>query len=362
MKVSLNSKFVEGPSGGGMQFAKYLKKFLSEHGVLVVNDLRDDDIDIILHVTPFPYLMSLASYSYHEAYAYKIEHPNTIIIQRINECDERKRTDYMNGLLIDASKYSDYVVYISSWLKYLLEKSGMNKDMPSSVILNGADNAVFNTRNKIFWNGKDKLRIVTHHWGGNFMKGHDIYKKLDELLSNKSYSEKFEFTFIGNYPKDIRYKNTRLIPPLSGLALAEELKRHHVYLTATRNEPAGMHHIEGALCGLPVLYINSGALPEYCSGFGIEFDENDFEKKMIQMNNEYNYWSDKVPAYSRTSEYMCGEFYELFLRLYENKDTIDISYSYFSRVTRKMGLRISYLSYLIKIMIIKLKILSEHGR
>ena len=273
MKISLNTKFTEGASGGGMQFAKYLKKFLEGKNIEVVNDLTNDDIDIILHISPFTHLMSVASFSYFDAYIYKLKHPNTIIIQRINECDERKNTDYINELIIDASNYSDYLVYIAEWLKPLFEKKGMDKKIPSEIILNGADYDIFNSIDKQPWNKLGRLKIVTHHWGGNYMKGHDIYNKLDSLLENSKYTNLFEFTFIGNYPKELEYKNTKIIPPLSEKELAEELKKHHVYITASRNEPAGMHHIEGALCGLPILYINSGALPEYCNGYGIEFTE-----------------------------------------------------------------------------------------
>ena len=36
-----------------------------------------------------------------------------------------------------------------------------------------------------------------------------------------------------------------------------------------------MHHIEGALSGLPLIFRKSGALPEYCSDYGIEFIDDD---------------------------------------------------------------------------------------
>ena len=38
-----------------------------------------------------------------------------------------------------------------------------------------------------------------------------------------------------------------------------------------------MHHIEAVLSGLPVIYKNSGALPEYCKNFGVSFDFLEFE-------------------------------------------------------------------------------------
>ena len=37
-----------------------------------------------------------------------------------------------------------------------------------------------------------------------------------------------------------------------------ELKKHDIYITASENEPSGNHHMEGALCGLPILFKDSG--------------------------------------------------------------------------------------------------------
>ena len=37
-----------------------------------------------------------------------------------------------------------------------------------------------------------------------------------------------------------------------------------------------MHHIEGILCGLPIIYRESGALPEYCKKYGISFKNEKF--------------------------------------------------------------------------------------
>jgi hypothetical protein len=128
---------------------------------------------------------------------------------------------------------------------------------------------------------------------------------------------------------------------LSGKDLAEELKKHHIYLTASRNEPAGMHHIEGALCGLPILYINSGALPEYCKNFGICFEENNFEEKLLQLKNEFNFYENEIKKYNNTATKMAGEYLNLFVNLLENKNLYSFTksqilkslfYSFYSKI------------------------------
>jgi hypothetical protein len=324
MKISINSKLQENvPGGGGNQFASYFRAYLERIGVKVVNDLHDSDINVIFHITPFPFLMKASSYSFLDAYLYKLKKPDTVIVHRVNECDERKGTHYMNKLLVKVSKYSEAMVFIASWLKPLMEKSGMDLSKPNKVILQGADNEIFNTIGKEFWDKKRKLKIVTHHWSDNYFKGHDFYHRLDALLANPEFGDKFEFTYIGNYPKSLVYKNTKLIRPLAGKELAEELKKNDVYLTASRNEPAGMHHVEGALCGLPILYFDSGALKEYCGDYGIEFNENNFEDKLREMYDNYELYRQKINNYHRTSEETSKEYYDFVVEVWEKLKTAD---------------------------------------
>ncbi len=303
-----------------MQFANFLRSYLTQHGVRVINTLTDPDIDIILHVNPFPHLtLDASAYSYKEAAKYKKKHPKTIIIERVNECDERKGTTHMNRLLVQASENSDFVVFIASWLRPLLLKSGLSRNKPYRIILNGADEAIFNLKGKASWNSTGKLKIVTHHWSNNLNKGHDIYHALDRLLGNPKFGNLFEFTYIGRTP-NLEYTHSKIIPPLSGQELANELKKHHIYLTASKNEPAGMHHIEGAMCGLPLLYLNSGALPEYCENYGIEFTEENFEEKIIELRQRYQEFAEKIKTYGNTAEKMGREFLNLFNELYERRD------------------------------------------
>ncbi|HTX87244.1 MAG TPA: hypothetical protein VMC41_04250 [Candidatus Nanoarchaeia archaeon] len=319
MKISLNIKFAAGPSGGGNQFALSLRDYLSAQGVTVVTDLIDKDIDVIFHIVPFPFLMKAGSYTFLDAYLYKLKKPDTVIIHRVNECDERKGTRYLNRMLIRVAKYSDALVFIASWLKPLLEKQGLDTAKPNKVILQGADSKIFNLIGKEFWDRTRKLRIVTHHWSDNYLKGHDFYHRLDDLLSDPAFGAKFEFTYIGNYPKNLVYKNTRLIKPLSGLELAAELKRNDVYLTASRHEPAGMHHIEGALCGLPILYLDSGALKEYCQDFGLEFNQENFPAKLLEMYDNFEIYEEKIKKYRRTAEAASADYYEFIKNVYAAK-------------------------------------------
>lgn len=325
MKISINSQFLDGPYGGGMQFANYLKKYLEDKGLTVINNLNDEEIDIILHINPFSFLTpDASSYSFFDAYIYKLRHPKTVIIERVNEGDARKGTSYMDKLLVKACNYSDFVIFIASWLKPNLEQAGLDTNKANTVILNGADRNIFNTSGKEFWDGKSKMKIVTHHWSNNPSKGHDIYQYLDLLMGEDDLKDLFEFTYIGKIPPTSEYKNTKLIAPLSSKALADELRKHDVYITASKNEPAGMHHIEAALCGLPILYINSGALPEYCSDFGLEFDKTNLRQKVKEIRERYEEFKARLDHYDKTAERMAGQYLEVIKSLYGNREEYQI--------------------------------------
>jgi hypothetical protein len=53
------------------------------------------------------------------------------------------------------------------------------------------------------------------------------------------------------------------------------LRECHLYITGTRWEPCGMHHVEGAQCGLPLVYHeDGGGVVEAGLRYGIGFREN----------------------------------------------------------------------------------------
>ena len=242
-------------------------------------------------------------------------------MQRINECDQRKNTFHINKLLKLTNYLVDHTIFIASWLKKL--DLWIENEKNSSIILNGADNEFFNQVNKDYNNIKyDPLRIVTHHWSNNKNKGFDIYQKLDQLISKKKWKNKIEFTYIGRANNNYQFKNTKIIPPLFGKELAMQLKNNDAYITASKNEPAGMHHIEASLCGLPVLFRNSGALPEYCKEYGVEINEIYLEKSIQKLIDNFEYFKNKIKQYPNNSINMSKKYLDLFETLLKNKDKI----------------------------------------
>lgn len=320
MKVAIGYHLIDGPWGGGNQFARSLAEALEKAGHEVRFALADRDIDLILMTDPRGRSPTVSFHAGSIIRYLLAVNPGALVVHRINECDERKNTRHMNRLLRQANYVVDHTVFIASWLQDL---AVWRRESTSSVILNGADTRIFNTKAHRAWDGAEPFRIVTHHWGGNRMKGFDVYERLDRLMGEPEWQGRVEFTYVGNLPDGVEFAHARHLAPLSGTALAEELASHHAYVTGSMNEPAGMHHIEGALCGLPLIYRRSGALPEYCKGFGLPFDEAEEVPNLIRTTmDDYAKFAAAMPAYGNTAERMCEAYIALFEDLFARRDAI----------------------------------------
>lgn len=314
LKISFNVAPKLGPWGGGNLFIANLKKYLESSGNKVIFDLFEPDIDIIFIIDPRmlseSVIYSVKEIDYYKTYVNK----SCKVLHRINECDERKGTEGINQYYIEANKIADYTVFVSEWLKNTYKDAGyLSKNQ--DVIMSGANSDIFNNSGREMWKKGEPLRIVTHHWGNNYNKGFDIYQQLDKKISS-DFKDQYVFTYIGNMNKNINLKSTHLISPKSGIQLAKQIKQNHIYLTASINEPSGNHHIEGAQCGLPILYRNSGGIPEFTKGYGVSFEgSDDFLDSLDAIKKDYDQFYEKMLDYPYSSEKMCFEYLNLFKKL-----------------------------------------------
>ena len=350
MKISIGSKIVEGPWGGGNLFYLNLKNYLISQGHEVVFDLLHSDIDIILLTDPRKKIKSSATFSLREIIFYKkFVNKNVRIIQRVNECDERKGTTGINETYLNASSIADHVVFVSDWLRKIYLKLGLATSK-TSVIMSGSDKDIFFPRTDQIKKEYEKFKIVTHHWSSNINKGYNTYKKLDDLLNQKVWKNKIEFTYIGNISKEFELLHTKIIKPLNGKLLADELRKHHIYLTGSINEPSGNHHIEAALCGLPIIYYDSGGIPEYCRDFGISFVDN-LEEALKNMIIKYDVLKNTIKSYPFNSVKMSQDYLSLF-QIQKFKGTNSYSenkvliFLFFKFIKFKNFLEFNYLTFI----------------
>jgi hypothetical protein len=325
MHIAMGMHLQEGSFGGGNQFGTLLSFSLRAQGHRVSFNLRQPDLDLILMTDPRPYLSSVAFGPIDILRYLRRTNPNTIVVHRVNECDERKETHGLNALLARANHLADHTVYVGSWLPTLFARQHLAFTPASTVILNGADPSVFHYT-KHAWNPDHPLRLVTHHWSSHWMKGWDVYQALDHLLDDPDMRALFSLDYIGNIPRRLQLKHITVHPPTSGRALAALLGTFDAYITASQFEPGANHPVEAALCGLPLLYRDSGSLPEYCEGYGERFSSpEDVLPALCRLKKRYAMYTDKLAHYPLTHERTCRAYTNLFGSLLANKSKLQPS-------------------------------------
>jgi hypothetical protein len=258
--------------GGASPFVSQLMHGMTRRGWRVVFDLRHDP-DVIFVIDPrrdHP----AKRFGLPELERFHAENPGVPIIHRINECDQRKGTDDIDELLWRTNALSSHTVFISEWLRDYFIERWFDPARSHEVIYNGADPRIYHPIGSRLPGPGETVRIVTHHWSDNWMKGYDVYRELDERIAAGELPG-VAFRVIGRWPREIEWKATETFGPMTGHPLAKKLRECHLYLTASRWEPCGMHHVEGAQCGLPLLYHeDGGGIVEAGRRYGAGFREN----------------------------------------------------------------------------------------
>ncbi len=312
-----------GAWGGGNQFGRSLSAYLKKRGVTVSYDLADSELDIILLVEPNARLR-ISAYDHAAILRYlAMKNRRAIVVHRINNTsearDDAKRE--FNKYRIDANLVADHTVFVSQWVKERYEESGFDPGRPTTVILNGSDKKLWKPGGAKKTAAK-KLRVVTHHWSGHWNKGFAVYKRLDEMLADPQWSDRLEFTYIGRLPDGFAFENSRYIEPMSGEPLAQVLREHDFYITGALFESGGHHNLEAGLCGLPILYLDSGSMAEYCRGYGLEFTMENLGEKLGAMMNDLPGWRKKMVKFPHTADNMCRQYHDLFTGLLKDRERL----------------------------------------
>ena len=258
MQVYINRRVVRGPWGGGNNFVKAYSELAERPGIELLRDkalsgnpdtmllvgLENDGVDIGVE----------------QAIMYKMYvRPDCQLVLRVNECDARKGTSHMDAALLAVSEHVDGTVFVSTWMQEYFNSRGW-ACKNQVVIVNGVDRSTFGPRPKL---NDGKLNIVAHHWSDNPMKGADVYEMIDRLVGEQP--DKLAFTYIGRHK--CAFKHTKVVRPLAGKALGDELGKHDVYVSASRFDPGPNHVLEALACDLPTfVHKDGGGCVEFAGG------------------------------------------------------------------------------------------------
>lgn len=321
-RVAFNMRPAAGPWGGSSPFVKQLKAYLEWRGYEVCFDLRRGT-DVIVLIDPRTDLQN-KSFGLEEIERYKSVNPGVQVLHRVNECDQRKNSQFMDRLLGEANRQADYTVFISQWLLEYHATRWFDRKRPHVVIYNGADPRVFHPIGSSPWRADMPLCVVTHHWSDNPLKGFDVYAELDDAIA-RGVLKDVEFRLIGRWPGNLRWRSAKTVAPIHGEKLAGELRSCHVYLTASRWEPCGMHHVEGAQCGLPLVYHrDGGGIVEAGERYGTGFGDGDVVEAIGKVCETYRTLRARVLEHMPCGDRMVMEYARVIqVLLARSRETVD---------------------------------------
>lgn len=304
-----------GSFGGGAFFVSNMIEYLKNRGYKITFTL-EKGIDFIFITDPRKGKKgSSKSYSVDDIIKYKKQNPKVKILHRINECEtKREKSIGIDKLLLKTMKIADRIVFITQWLQDYFVKKYNISTKNCSIVVNGCNPNFFfpkKENNKKIIEETTKVKLITHHWSSNYLKGFEIYNKIDEYLGK--HPDEFALTFVGNYNENYTPKNITVLSPECDMRLGNILREHDIYLTASQNEPCGMHQLEGMSCGMPILYREgSGGIKETCGTAGLEFsDFDDFLEKLQQIKKEYGLFKNNINYGWLSSQRCCKQFYKI---------------------------------------------------
>lgn len=150
------------------------------------------------------------------------------------------------------------------------------------VIHNGCDDRIFNRSGKAPFSRDRRIRMIAASWSDNPRKGAPTFRWLERNLD----LDRYELTFVGNSP--VEFEHTRRLPPLPSERLAEELRAHDVFFTATEHDAYSNALVEALSCGLPAIYLASGGSGEAVKDAGFAFrDRQEIPALLDRLVDEY---------------------------------------------------------------------------
>lgn len=155
--------------------------------------------------------------------------------------------------------------------RYSLEKNrALGYEFKNPVVItNAADPHIFKPANdKTTPNGR-KVRLISTSWSTHPNKGAATYRWIEENLD----WSRFEYTFVGRAP--VAFEKIRTVPAVASEQLADLLRQHDIYLTASLHESCSNALIEALACGLPAIYAASGGNPEIVKEAGFGYTERE---------------------------------------------------------------------------------------
>lgn len=287
LKISLWHQYFKPPYGGGNQFMMALRDEMKRQGAKVVINSTSKSVNAHLcngswfDVEKFERLSRKGKVNI----LHRVDGPTSLYRGGGDRTIDNQVFD-LNA------RFASATVIQSLWTMKTLSQMGYHAVNP--VIIRNAVNAnIFNRHGRIDAPKNRKLRIIATAWSDNLHKGAPTYKWLEENLD----WDRFEFTFVGR--SQIEFERAQHLPAMPSEKLADVLREHDLYITASETETCSNALIEAMACGLPAIYLNDAGHGELVSQGGLPYMER--EEILAQLDKIADSYEDYQSMISVTS-------------------------------------------------------------
>lgn len=285
-KINILYPFVDGPWGGANQFLKAVRNYFK---IIGSYDEQIDNSDVIL-------FNSSPSSTFHklvkETYTIKQKYPDKLIINRIDgpvNVYRGKNKSIDKAFYLFTKHFCDGTIFQSNWSRDESYSDGMEKNSFETTVLNAPNPEIFNSHDTIELNKEEKIKLIATSWSSNWKKGFEVYKWLDENLD----FTKYEMIFVGNTP--IKFKNIIHKEPVDSKGLSIELKKSHIFITASQSDPCSNSLIEALHCGLPAIGLDDGGHTQIISKGGEVFiNKEDIPNLLEKILSDYEKYKQNI--------------------------------------------------------------------
>lgn len=297
MKINIFLNIKNQPYGGGNQFLKALRGYFISKNVYS-ESVENADIVLFNSHHQFKELLEAKKKFPSKKFVHRIDGPVFLI---------RNDTVLLDKIIYQLNNHiADATIFQSKWSRNQNYKLGLTKNRLETTIINAPNPQIFNSEQKTGFEQSRKTKIIATSWSHNLIKGFETYKWLDENLD----FTKNEMTFCGNSP--IKFQNIQHIPPLKSEELANELKKHDIFITASQKDPCSNSLIEALHCGLPAIGFNDGGHPEIIKDAGEVFNKKEEIPEMLhKITENYSHYKQKIKLPTMK---MVGKEYFNFLK------------------------------------------------
>jgi glycosyltransferase involved in cell wall biosynthesis len=224
-------------------------------------------------------------------------------------------------------------IAFSPYLRHTIFQSGYSRDVfvgsgfagRYSIVPNGVDEAVFNREPgrgllragpREQWRAGEPVRVVVSTWSTDQTKGFRLYREIDAALAG---SRAVRLELVGRLPAGTRLETFRVHRARGPADLAALLKRQHVLLHLTEHESCSNALIEGINCGLPAVYLDSGANDEVAHDYGVRW-EDDLLEALGRLLPRYGEIVARIPDNPYRISLVAGRYLEILKSVAQGRE------------------------------------------